>query len=417
MGKTNEELYREREKRVQDAISLKKPDRVPICSATEIFFLRSAGLTAAEGMYDYEKMAAAWKTSMKRYNWDMAPLQHAIRSGPTMELLGMKTFKWPGYNLPQNSYYQWVEKEYMLADEYDEFLRDPSDFTIRKLMPRMAGTLEPLGAIPPIPWMGTGYTLLAMLPSIVGSPEIGELLDRLRKAGEEKAKWDRMQERLREDLREMGYPLFTLGVGFCAFDWISDCLRGMVGSMLDMYRRPAKLKAAIEWVEPMTIQMALATGAKSGIPRIWIPLHRGAAGFMNDAQFDEFYWPSLKNLFLAIIDKGFTPVPFFEGDYTPRLERLAELPPGKVLGHFDKMDRRKYKEILGNVMCFWGNVPSSLFIAGTSQQIKDDVKELIDIFADNGGLIVDASSTGPPPESKPELVEAMTEAVFEYGRN
>lgn len=413
----NQKSYREREKRVQDAISLRRPDRVPIVSATEIFFVRSAGLTAAEGMYDYEKMAVAWKTSMKRYNWDMAPLQHAMRSGPTMELLGLKTFQWPGYNLPENSYYQWVEKEYMLADEYDEFLRDPSDFTIRRLMPRMAGILEPLGSIPPIPWMGTGYTLLAMLPSIIGLPEIEGLLDRIRKAAQEKAKWDRMQERLREDLREMGYPLFTLGVGFCAFDWISDCLRGMKGSMLDMYRQPAKLKAAIELLEPMTIQMALATGAKSGIPRIWIPLHRGAAGFMNDAQFDEFYWPSLKNLLLALIEEGLTPAPFFEGDYTPRLERLAELPPGKVLGHFDRVDRKKYKKVLGNVMCFWGNVPSSLFIAGTPQQIKDDVKELIDIFADNGGLIVDASSTGPPPESRPENVEAMTEAVFEYGRN
>ena len=124
---------------------------MPIVSATEMFFIRSAGLTVAEAMYDYDKMAEAWKTSMKRYNWDMAPLQHAIRSGPTMELLGMKTFKWPGHDLPENSYYQWVEREYMLADEYDEFLKDPADFTIRKLMPRMATTLEPLGNLPPIP--------------------------------------------------------------------------------------------------------------------------------------------------------------------------------------------------------------------------------------------------------------------------
>jgi uroporphyrinogen-III decarboxylase len=417
MSTENQRLYAEREKRVSDAIRLKKPDRVPICSATEMFFIRSAGLTAAEAMYDYDKMAEAWKTSMKRYNWDMVPLQHAIRSGPTMELMGMKTFRWPGHDLPDNSYYQWVEREYMLADEYDEFLKDPSDFTIRKLMPRMATCLEPLGKLPPISWMGTGYTVLAMLPTLAGIPELQELMERLRKAGEEKAKWDRMQQKLKEDLEQMGYPMFTMGVTYCAFDWISDCLRGMKGSMLDMYRNPGKLKAAVELLEPMTIQMALAGAAKSGIPRVWIPLHRGAAGFMNSAQFDEFYWPCLKNLLLAIIDQGLTPVPFFEGDYTPRLDRLAELPPGKVLGHFDKVDRRKYKEILGDVMCFWGNIPSSLFIAGTPEQIRQDVRELINIFADNGGLIVDASSTGPPPESKLENVEAMTEAVFEYGKN
>jgi uroporphyrinogen-III decarboxylase len=65
-------------------------------------------------------------------------------------------------------------------------------------------------------------------------------------------------------------------------------------------------------------------------------------------------------------------------------------------------------------MCFWGNVSLSLMIAGTSQQVKDDVKELIDIFGDNGGLIID-STMGLPDESKEPNVQALTEAVHEYG--
>jgi len=140
----NEKLYQEREKRVRDAISLKRPDRVPIVTATDLFFIRSAGLTLAQGMYDLEKMAEGWKASMQRYKWDMAPLQHAIRSGTVMELLGIKTFKWPGYNLPENSAYQWVEGEYMIGNEYDQRLKYPSDFTILRLMRRMVGILEPL---------------------------------------------------------------------------------------------------------------------------------------------------------------------------------------------------------------------------------------------------------------------------------
>jgi hypothetical protein len=332
-----------------------------------------------------------------------------------MELLGIKTFKWPGFNLPDNSYYQWVENEYMMEDEYDEFLKDPSDFTIRKLMPRISGMLEPLADLPPITLMSTGYSVVALLTSIAARPDMIELMEKLRQAGEEKAKWDQAQNRLRQELMEMGYPIFTHGVAMCAFDWVSDCFRGMKGSMLDMYRQPDKLKAAIGLLEPLTIQAAIASAAQTGIKRVWIPLHRGAAGFMSDAQFAEFYWPCLKNLFLSIIEANLTPVPFFEGDYNPRLEYLAELPPGKVLGHFDRVDRKKYKEILGDVMCFWGNVPSSLFITGTPDQVREDVKELIDIFGDKGGLIVDASSTGPPPESRVENVVAMTEAVFEFG--
>ena len=67
-------------------------------------------------------------------------------------------------------------------------------------------------------------------------------------------------------------------------------------------------------------------------------------------------------------------------------------------------------------MVFWGNVPGQLLIAGTPEQVKDDVKELIDIFADNGGLIID-SSMGLPCEAKPENVEAMIQTVFDYGVN
>jgi uroporphyrinogen-III decarboxylase len=163
------------------------------------------------------------------------------------------------------------------------------------------------------------------------------------------------------------------------------------------------------------INSAIGVAQQSGNKRIFIPLHRGSGGFMSNEQFEEFYWPSLKKLMLALIDVGLTPMPFLEGDYTPRLQYLAELPPGKVLGHFDVVDLQEAKKVIGDVMCFWGNVPAQTLVAGTPQQIKDYVKNLIDIFGDNGGLIVDGAVDGVPPESKPENVEAMTETVFEYG--
>ena len=108
-------------------------------------------------------------------------------------------------------------------------------------------------------------------------------------------------------------------------------------------------------------------------------------------------------------------MPWFEGDYTPRLKYLAELPPGKVAGHFDRVDRKKFKEMLGNVMCFWGDVPPQLLVTGTQEKVRDYVKELIDFFGDTGSLIIDGAVEGIPAEAKPENVEAMTEAVFEHG--
>jgi uroporphyrinogen-III decarboxylase len=153
---------------------------------------------------------------------------------------------------------------------------------------------------------------------------------------------------------------------------------------------------------------------QSGNNGVFIPMHRGAGGFMSDEHFAKFYWPCFRALLLGLIEAGLTPIPLFEGDYTPRLTFLQELPPKKIVGHFDHIDRKKAKNLIGDVMCFWGNVPSSLMCAGTPEQVKEDVKELIDIFGDNGGLIID-STMGLPDESRPENVQALTEAVHEFG--
>jgi uroporphyrinogen-III decarboxylase len=216
------------------------------------------------------------------------------------------------------------------------------------------------------------------------------------------------------EMMNRGFPIPWATVTVLAFDHISDFLRGLKGTSLDMYQVPDKLLAAIEMLTPQLIGGAARGAERARNKGVFVPMHRGAAGFMSNRQFAKFYWPGFKNLMLGLIDVGLTPIPFFEGDYTARLEYLTELPPGKVVGHFDQVDRKKAKRLIGDVMCFWGNVPASLMVTGTPQQIEDDVKELIDIFGDNGGLIID-STMGLPDESKEENVQALTEAVHKYG--
>ena len=186
--------------------------------------------------------------------------------------------------------------------------------------------------------------------------------------------------------------------------------------MLDLFKRPEKLKAAVELFTPVCIGNAIYMAQLNGSSRVFIPLHRGADGFMSNDQFREFYWPGLKTLLLALIDAGLTPLPFFEGSYTSRLEFLRELPKGKILAHMDQVDIDKFKKVLGDTICFWGNVPGSMLIAGTKGQTADYVKKLIDIFGDNGGLIVDGSIEGIPSQAKIENVMAMIETVHDYGK-
>jgi uroporphyrinogen-III decarboxylase len=408
-------LYEAREKRFTDAVSLKRPDRVPLVSLTNFFLTRYGGITDKEAMYDYGKMREAWLTAIKKLNWDFAPGIFTFFPGKVLEMMGSKAIKWAGHGLGENILYQYIDKEYMLANEYDEFLNDPSGFVITKFLPRVCEVFEPLEELPPIPWLASGYTAPILGATLAGMPHYTEMMKKLVEVGKEMIVYNTHQAQLVEDVKQMGYPMTAGAYTEAPFDYISDFFRGLNGTMLDMYRQPDKLKAAVDYVVPHVTQFALNYAAMSGNPRVEIPLHRGSAAFMSDSQFEEFYWPGLKKLLLALIDAELTPIPFFEGDVTPRLKYLAELPPGKVAAHFDIVDKKKFKEILGDKMVFWGDVPGSLLVTGKPQQIKDYVKALIDMFSDTGALIIDGAIEGVPPESKPENVEAMTEAVHEFG--
>jgi uroporphyrinogen-III decarboxylase len=181
-----------------------------------------------------------------------------------------------------------------------------------------------------------------------------------------------------------------------------------------MINAPEKLHSAFKMYTPMAIKGAVADAELRKTKTVLVPMRRGAAEFMSNEQYEEFYWPYLKQLLIGLVEADLRPVAIFEGECDGVLEFLPELPPGKIIGHFDKIDRRKAKRLIGNVMCFWGNVSSSLLCHGTPREVRDDVKELIDIFGDNGGLIVDGAM-GIPDDAKPENVQAMTEAAHEFG--
>ena len=83
------------------------------------------------------------------------------------------------------------------------------------------------------------------------------------------------------------------GGSHAPFDMIGDFIRGTRGIMVDMFRRPDKLIAAMEKVAPMLIEMGTCA-KKTGNPFVSILLHKGADGFMSTEPYKTFYWPTLK---------------------------------------------------------------------------------------------------------------------------
>jgi uroporphyrinogen-III decarboxylase len=405
-------LLAERAKRIKDAYELRVPDRVPIRLNFGYMLARLGGITNQELERDLDKAQALLEKYTLYFEPDMISGLGFLPHASTM--LGDRQTKWPGYGLDPNGTFQFVEGEYMKAEEYDAFLDDPTDFTMRTFLPRAYSALEGLATLPRVPIMLMGYPALGNIAALA-EPPVAAALEALVKTSQQIAQLRAAAKATAQRMESLGFPM-SLGSSSLVtapFDFMSDTLRGMRGIMLDMYRCPDKLLAAEEKVVPILVDYAVAAARRTGVPYCGIVLHRGADGFMSLEQFETFYWPSLKAMLLGMIEGGVTPNVFYEGSYDERLRYLRELPKGKTIGRFDCSDLFKVKEVLGDTMCIVAGFPVSLLHAGTPEQIRAHTKKLIEVVGRDGGFIMGPSTS--MAEADPERVKVWVDATREYG--
>jgi hypothetical protein len=106
------DLFQQREKRINDVIALREPDQVPVMC-----------------IFGFQPDAYDDPFTSRFF-------------GRILERLDYKQFRWPGHGVARSLSFQYVEDEYMKANEYDAFLSDPSDFMLRKYWPRIFGSLR-----------------------------------------------------------------------------------------------------------------------------------------------------------------------------------------------------------------------------------------------------------------------------------
>lgn len=415
MSKSPEELYKERLKRVENAIQLKVPDRVPFFPMTHFYAARHVGMAAEEAFYQTDRWFAANRKMIIDLEPDLYfPPATALYPGRSLDILECTQVRWPGrHKIPPASTYQFVEAEYMKADEYDVFLSDPADYVIRMYLPRIFKTLEPLQKLPSITALFVQGYKGSLTAGVLANPDIAKAFESLYKAGLEAANYLAQAAQFDKEMATLGFPPGVAVSIYVAFDYISDMLRGMRGIMLDMYRQPEKLIAAMDRIFPILTSAGVAGAKRSGNPRVFIPLHRGSDGFLSPKQFETFYWPWMKKLIMTLIDEGLTPCPFVEGDYASRLEYFKDLPKGKILAFMDATDIFKAKEILGDTICLAGNMPLSLLQMGTPDQIREYTRKLIDVVGKGGGFVMSARTV--LDDARPDLVRTWADCTREYG--
>jgi hypothetical protein len=411
-GKTTEQLYEEREKRVRDAVECKEPDRIPLSTHPEMQLY--TGVSNSTAYYD----PIAFKRAMRQINLDLEPDMANMgipMSGAAMTALDLKNRLWPGGPLPPDYDMQFVEGEWMKEDEYDMFLTDPADFVIRRYWPRMYGAMAPLAKLPPIGNLFQGFEGITPM---LASPEFLKMAKAIVTAGKESEKFRKVIGDAGEELAVLGFPALSHlgagGIGGAPYDVVSSFLRGMRGAMIDMYRRPEKLIQLCDMILDRRIAHAVpADPKKRGNPkRSGMPLWRGDKSFMSEKQFEKFYWPGLKRAMQATIDLGFVAFPFFEAEFGNRLERLLELPKHKVIASIEYVDAIRAKDILKGHTCLYVRIPLSSKV-WSFNEVEEFTKGLIDKCGKGGGIMLDVRL---PDKGTKEDYQKLVNNIREYGR-
>ena len=119
--------YDARWQRIMDCVALKQPDRMPAAMFCTFWLAKYGGISHRQLMYDYEKT----KEIGERAVLEFEPGRVIIRwcsttaAGPVLDAVDFKQLHWPGHGVGDNQPYQYLDREYMKADEYDEFIVRP----------------------------------------------------------------------------------------------------------------------------------------------------------------------------------------------------------------------------------------------------------------------------------------------------
>lgn len=366
------------EERLEAAINLGAPDRVPVAPIIASVAARWAGISQYEFLSDTDKGFAALDRAYELLggcdaNWNLYPYQTAR----ALKVIGPLKVLLPGEGIPESGVFQYVETEAMTQDEYPLLIESFAEFN--KLY------------------------LSRVHPGVDGE------------AIRQTAQW-RSELHLRdvERWRGRGVPSMVAAVLSVPFDLLCF-MRSWEKFFLDLRRTPDMVIKAQEVIGEAILRAARRAVTQTGIRRVFLGGTRCAATFVSPKMFDRFVFPTLRGMVEGLFKDGIVSLLHFDSDWTLHLPRLAELPRGSCILDLDgTTDILEAKRVLRDRLCIMGDVPATLLASGTASEVEAYCKKLIDVVGKGGGFIL-SSGCDVPVDAKLENVRAMVDTARKYG--
>lgn len=394
---TMEELYQQRFKRYTTALKRGKPDRVPIRPFVAEFTARVAGFDCQQVTQDYNYAFEAVIKTCQAFDWDAAVANMVYVWAGIPQALNLKYYMFPGVGLDPDVGFNYLEpseeQSFMLAEDYEALIEDPTGFLYNVWLPRASGDVvkpgQPNTARNNLAMAKGAFAMMSYFGAFPGQ------IQRMR--------------------AEAGTVSAIAGILKAPMDILADKLRGYLGLCEDLVERPGMVLKACEALAPHLYHTALTSADPTGTVPIGLWLHRGCIPFVSMDHFNNIFWPTLKPIIEELWKNGKQTMFYAEGKWLPHLKAFMSLPEGSILFHADRDDVFEVKKIIGNRFPISGGISNRLLAFGKPAEVREHVKQVIQGVARDGGYIADASAI-VQNDATIENMQAFTQAVHDFGQ-
>lgn len=212
---------------------------------------------------------------------------------------------------------------------------------------------------------------------------------------------------------ERGYAVMASSVTLIPFDAMAGA-RSMTRFFRDCYRTPEKIREVSDVALDFFVERSAIVADLSGLRGCWISAARTASSMVSPKIWNELVWPYYVRLVQALHERDILVVLHFDSSWERDLHRFLELPRQSCVFAGDGgTDLRKAREVFGDHLALFGDVPSTLLATGEPGDVRRYVRDQIRDLG-SAGLIM-SQGCEIPFNTPWENVVALVEANAEFG--
>lgn len=370
------DLWQQRDARIRKALRYEPVDRIPFTFLGPAYAPYSMGMPLSRFCTDADAAVNVTLDAMDSLGDGVDGINMMVSGLFPVLLAGLWLSKVdvPGAELPENDLWQVHEAEIMSPEDYDIIIEKGWPAFLEKIY---AKVMKPDLVAKHEAWMAANF---ADLP---------------------------------KRYHARGYSTPVSMITTIPFEALCGA-RSMSQFFFDCYRTPAKVKEALDIIQPHYIQQTIAVTNLCGVKGTWVGGWRSAGAMVSPKIWNEFVFPYYLDLIDRLHAEGILCVLHFDQKWDRDLERFLEFPKGACAVAFDgATDIRLAKELLGDHVAFFGDVPPATLAAGTPDDVYGYVRDLIRDLGPRG-LIMNSGCDTPYNTPRPNM-EAFLAATRECG--